>query len=105
MATASSSEANGCIVTTGPKTSFWTISASCATSVTIVGATKKPRSPTAPPPVTTVALASCARSRKPSTRCCCSAEMTGPMPISSSVAGSPTDIPSTAVTLAESTSS
>ena len=32
-------------MTTGPKTSLWTISESCATSATTVGLTKKPRSP------------------------------------------------------------
>ena len=93
------------MVTTGPKTSFWTISADWSTSVTIVGFTKKPRSPVASPPVTIVAFASVARSRKPRMRACCSAEMTGPMPISSSVDGSPTLIDSTAFTVSESTSS
>ena len=42
------SEAKRCTVTTGPKTSRWTISSSWVTSATIVGLTKKPRSPSEP---------------------------------------------------------
>ena len=42
---------------TGPNTSFWTISSSWRTSATTVGSKKKPRSPTAWPPVSTSACA------------------------------------------------
>ena len=57
------------------------------------------------PPVTIVAFASTARSRKPSTRSCCSREITGPMSTSSPSAGSATFIASSALTVSDITSS
>ena len=44
---ACSSSPPRCTETTGPKTSCWTISESCAAPATTVGSTKKPRSPAA----------------------------------------------------------
>ncbi len=85
---ASSSSAKRCTVTTGPKTSFCTISSVCFTSTTTVGWTKKPRLPFVPPPVSTVAPF--ARSRKPRIRSCCACEITEPISISSLSIGSPT---------------
>ena len=90
QASASSSSENFCTVTTGPKTSFCTISESCLTSVTIVGWMKKPFDPFVSPPVRIVAFALVARSRKPVTRSCCDFEITGPISTSSPSAGSAT---------------
>ena len=60
-----SSSANRCTVTTGPNTSRWTISASCATPAITVGSTKQPRSPApVPPPVSTVGAAGRRRARR-----------------------------------------
>lgn len=74
----SSSDASFWMVTTGPKTSFWTSSLSWATSVMTVNGRKKPGRSSRWPPARTRAAVVLARSRKPSTRSSWRSETTGP---------------------------
>ncbi len=85
------------MVTTGPNTSRFTISASGPGGRTMVGSYHDPGRLMRAPPVAISAPALRARSTKPDTRSSCSSETSGPMSVSAA-AGSPTLSDSTAGT-------